>query len=449
MKLKNIFSLLLASVAMLSIYSCEPVSPEAGITSGDEIKFILKEDVVDLTSASIRVKHNGPSDLMWVYMQTADLLAGADALIAERVNNEYAFTEQIVARTGNNKSIRVDGLEAKSQYRIIVKAIGQDGQLYGNAASLVFKTRRNPDAWEVNDNWTLTRKAERSESTSIGAGEVVEFENFECISKDDESYIVLALSKEDYQAYQKDENHKDVKRTLFEDYYADFMASADNKGRILKGNGIWKEERLRSGDYVVFMIGLDEENELSGLYRQFNVTIAPEEPTEDYNKWLGWWEVSFDNGDAPWTVYIDSLDPNMWCLSIGWEPECIALDVTNMGVKLYYSKSSGELYFTSQEVATADDGSSVYYYGTFPYGTYQTVLDVENTRIAKASFTNLTSTEAVIDGLEMMLSGVGTIKFSYGLFYVRYSSTSAQAVSLTIPSYPWTMKKIDDPTVTE
>ena len=67
-------------------------------------------------------------------------------------------------------------------------------------------------------------------------------------------------------------------------------------------------------------------------------------------------------------------------------------------------------------------------------------------RVAKANFTNLASTEAVIDGWGMYLTGVGDIEFNYSLFYIRYNSTTAQAISKSIPSYPWTMKKIDDPT---
>jgi hypothetical protein len=192
------------------------------------------------------------------------------------------------------------------------------------------------------------------------------------------------------------------------------------------------------------MIGLDDENELSGLYKQFNVTVEPEQPTEAYNNWLGWWEISFPNGATSWNIYIDDLDPNMWFTSVGWEPEYIAADVTNMPLKLYFSKSTGEIYFVSQEVATGNDGSVVYYYGTFPYGQYQTVLDYDNVRVANARFTNVASSEAVINGLGMNLAGVGEITFSYGLFYIRYSATSAQAVSAKIPDFPWTMKKIDN-----
>jgi hypothetical protein len=446
MNLKRIFFALFAVVIMLGVPSCNKLSSADNAVAADDFRFILSEDVINLNTASIRIKHNGSFDAMWVYMQTSDLVSDADALIAERVSNEYQYTEQIVARTGNNISLAFNGLDAKQRYRIIVKAIDKDGNLYGKAASLIFKTRRNPDVWEVNDNWSLTRKEERTSKVIAGSTEEQEYENYECKSKDQESYIILTLSMTDYQNYKKAEGHKDVKRTLFEDFYSDFMQQNDYKSKILKGDKVWTEERLRSGEYVAFMIGLDEDNELSGFYKESRITIEPEEPTEEYNKWKGWWEISFEGNNNPWTIYIDELDPNMWLSSIGWEPEYIVEDVTNMPVKLYYSKSTGDVYLVSQEVASGSDGSTIYYYGTFPYSTYQTVLDFENVRVAKANFTNLASTEAVIDGLGMYLTGVGDIEFNYSLFYIRYNSTTAQAISKSIPSYPWTMKKIDDPT---
>ena len=162
MKLKSIFSVLLASVVMLSFYACDAIQNDVNSSVVEDVKFILREDAIELNTAAIRIKHNASADVMWVYMQTEDLESDADVLIAERVENEYQFTEQIVAYQGNNKSIHLNGLEAKKRYRIIVKAIDEDGKLYGKAASLIFKTRRNPDLWEVNDNWTLTRNAERT-----------------------------------------------------------------------------------------------------------------------------------------------------------------------------------------------------------------------------------------------------------------------------------------------
>ena len=430
---------------LISLNSCEVENPSEDSSIVEDVKFVLREDLVELSSASIRVRHNGSSDVMWVYMHTEDFDTDPNQLIEERVNNEYEFTDQIVAYQGNNKSLHIKGLEAKMKYRLIVKAIGKDGKLYGDVAYLDFKTRRNPDLWEVNENWSLTRDEKRSEAAVSGSDEILQFENFVCTSKDQESYFVLTMTKEDFQSYEKDEDHKDVKRTLFEDYYKDFVSASDYKSRVLDGNSVWKEERLRSGDYVLFMIGLDEDYELSGLYKQFNITIEPEQPTEEYNKWLGWWQISFPNGATPWNVYIDELDPNMWLLSIGWEPEAISTDVYNLGLKLYYNNSNGKMYLVSQEVAEANDGSKVYYYPTFQYGTSKIVLDYENVRMASADFTNLAGTEAQITASGMYLTGIGDVTFSYGLFYVRYSSSSAIAASAAIPGFPWTMKKIENP----
>ena len=446
MFLKKIFYALLVSTILLSLHSCETINPETDSVLNENVKFVLREDVVELSSASIRVRHNGPAEIMWVYMQTSDLETDADQLIEDRVNSENEFTGQIVAHQGNNKSISIKGLEPKAKYRIIVKAINDEGKLYGQSATLTFKTRRNPDVWELNENWSLDRSAERSEEAIQGTDEIQQYEDFVCTCRDEEQYIVLTMTKADFQAYEKDEDHKDVKRTLFEDYYSDFTSASDFKKLVKKGSSVWKEERLRSGDYVLFMIGLDEDYELSGLYRQFNITIEPEQPTEDYNKWLGWWQISFPNGATPWNVYIDELDPNMWYLSQGWEPQAISADVYNMGLKLYYDNSTGKMYIVSQEVANGTDGSTVFYYGTFKYGTSQIVLDYDNVRLAAVDFTNLAATEAQITPASMYLTGVGDVTFSYSLFYIRYSASSSIAASGGIPAYPWTMKKIDDPT---
>ena len=427
---------------MLSFYACNTLPDDVNSSVVEDIKFILREDAIELNTAAIRVKHNASADVMWVYMQTEDLESDGDVLIAERVENEYQFTEQIVAYQGNNKSLQLSGLEAKKKYRVIVKAIDDEGKLYGQAASLIFKTRRNPDLWEVNDNWTLTRSNERTSKVVSGSSEVQEYENFECKSKDQEAYIVLTLTKADFQNYPKAEGHKDVKRTLFEDYYADFIKSNDYKSRILKGDSNWNEERLRSGDYVVFMIGLDEENELSGLYSQFEVEIKAEtELAQSYKDWTGLWEISFtDEGHKPWNVVIDVDDPNMWFTSYGWEPERIYAQEDVLLLDLYYDKFTGKAYLISQEVALGDDGSSrICYYGAFPYGTSNMLVDYENLRIAE--FVVIGDKEAQIRPLGATLDGVGEITFSYGLFYINYA-TSSTAASFSIPSFPWDMKKL-------
>ena len=443
MKSAGILKFIVITLAAVLMYSCqEGLTPEVGSGLNEKIEFILREDAIYLQTASIRVKHNGAEDTQWVYMQTEDLTTDADQLIADRVKVESELTDQVVSHKGMNISINLKNLKAKQTYRLIVKAIDpKTGVLYGKVADFVFKTRRDPDVWEENSNWSVTRKDERTEGIAEGSSEIIEFENFECKSSDDEAYIVLTLTKDDYTNYKKDDQHKDKTRTIFEDYHSDMSSLSNYNTYILKGNSVWKEQRLRSGDYVTFMIGVEKDGELSGYYKKADITIAQETPTEGYNKWLGWWEISFPNGSTPWNVYIDDLDANMWYLSVGWEPEAISEQVYNMGLKLYFDKSTDKIYFISQEVATAADGTAIYYYATFPYSTYQTVLDVENVRLAEAKITDLYGTQAKISGLGTTLPGVGDVTFSYSLFYINYGSNSL-AASGSIPPYPWTMKKI-------
>ena len=446
MKSTGALKFIFVTIAAVILSGCqEKFTTEVPSGLNEKIEFILKEDAIYLQTASIRVKHNGSEDTQWVYMQTEDLTTDADQLISDRVKVESELTDQVVSHKGMNISINLKNLKAKQTYRLIVKAIDpKTGKLYGKVADFVFKTRRDPDVWEENANWSVSRKNERTQGIAEGSSEVIEFENFECVSSDEESYMVLTLSKDDYNNYKKDEHHQDKIRTIFEDYHAD-MSSLDNfEEYILKGNAVWKEQRLRSGDYVTYMIGVDKDGELSGLYKKADISIAQETPTEGYNKWLGWWEISFSNGSAPWNVYIDDLDANMWYLSIGWEPEAISEQVYNLGLKLYFDKSTDKIYFISQEVATAQDGTTINYYGTFPSGTYQTVLDIENVRLAEAKITDLYGTQAKISALGTTLAGVGDVSFTYSLFYISYGSSSI-AASGSIPPYPWTMKKIASP----
>ena len=438
---------------MLSISSCDLNTDNGDSLLTGDVRFILREDMADLSSISVRVKHNGSTDVMWVILPpTTDLTSDPDELIQHRVETEYAFTYQIVARKGSNKSVHFNkdidakALQPKVTYRIIVKPIDSSGKLYGKAESIVVKTRRDPDVWEENKKWTLTRNAERTQVISIDSGEIIEYENFSCECRDSERYIVLPILVDDWNAYEKDPEHGDKMRTLFEDYHKDFISGNNFKSKILTGNGIWKEERLRSGDYVLFMIGLDEDNELSGLYRKFNVTIKQEEMSEDFSKWLGTWEVSFPDTDSKWIIYISNLDANMWYHSQGWEPDPIEPALRGLNnLKLYFDKGTGKMYMTSQEVAYAE-GARILYYGTFKYGTSQVVLDMEEVRIASVRFTDLANQNAIIEPTKISLPGVGEVEFSYSLYYIEATSGSI-AASASIPKYPWKMRKISDQVV--
>lgn len=280
MKLTDIIKVIFLALAILSSSSCEK---EESMTSDPtrEVTITLDVDRLSLESASIRVRHDGESDILWVYEMTEDLISDADQLIDEKLAKELELTGEIVVYTGRNRSITVSDLAPKAYYRFICKSIDPvTGSACGEAAEIQFRTRRDPSVFDVNDNWSVER-GERS----VNPVDQMEYDNFICSSDDDETYVVLPIKLSDFETY-----YNNDKRALFEDFYADFgIAVGDGqwKNVLKEGDIMWSEQRLRSSDWVVYMVGIDREGELSGLYQECRFTIEQEVATDAYNRWLG------------------------------------------------------------------------------------------------------------------------------------------------------------------
>ena len=116
MKLTDIIKVIFLALAILSSSSCEK---EESRTSDPtrEVTITLDVDRLSLESASIRVRHDGESDILWVYEMTEDLSSDADQLIDEKLAKELELTGEIVVYTGRNRSITVSDLAPKAYYR--------------------------------------------------------------------------------------------------------------------------------------------------------------------------------------------------------------------------------------------------------------------------------------------------------------------------------------------
>ena len=416
-----------------------------------EVTFVLSVDKVALEMADLRIRHDGNNDLQWVYLNTDDLETDADQLIDAVVEKQLEFAHEVLAQSGNNKSIRISGLLPKSDYRLIVKAIEPSGKTYGKAVSLVFRTQRNLDFFEVNDNWTI-RYDGRSEGPNPGTAELVEYDNFKCMSTDDEPYILAVIKDSDYKAMQKDPEHKMKVRTFFEQYLASSGVQEGAWADVIKsGECVWKEQRLRHGDWILFMVGVDENGDLTGLYQQVNCEIPEEEPTEDFKKWLGKWNVvAYDQGiEFKFTLDILSSEANMWYYSIGWEPNNVySIDPASLPVEIFYDKISGNAYLVSQYVSTAVDLSGnimdFYFYGTFSYSGSSTFVAAENNKIAELTMTNDSNTKAKATGLVFNTTQAGVpLSFNYEqVIYYMTDGVTGTAISMDHPNFPFIMTKV-------
>ena len=406
----------------------------------DHATIMLDIDKLTLESASIRIRHNGPSDMLWVYMHTDDMETDAAHLIQDKVARELELTKEIVAERGQNKSLTVQSLLPKCYYRFICSAIDEiTGMPCGEVAELEFRTRRDPSVFERNANWTISL-GERTMNNQ----DKMEYDNLICESDDDQTYVVLTLKDSDFEYY-----YQNDLRALFEDYHSSFgfeEGSSKWKSVLSLGDIMWSEQRLRSGEWTAYMIGIDPDGELSGLYQELKFTIKQEVATEAYNRWLGTWRVSDKNGEVLFDIKIIPSENNMWYYMAGWESSNIFdFDTYDPALmpELYFDKETEKMFFVSQYVNSMVSGSETvdfYFTGTFTYGnTYVLGDEVLNLRMAESSFVNSSYSEAMITALDFINSGMSFPIES--ICYMYYNGSQPGAISLAPPTLPLTMTK--------
>ena len=336
----------------------------------------------------------------------------------------------------------MSALQAKSYYRFICSAIDEvTGLPYGDVAEITYRTRRDPSVFEMNDSWTISR-GERTMNNQ----DKTEYDNFVCESDDEQTYVVLTLKDSDFEYY-----YKNDLRSLFEDYQSSFgfeEGSSKWKSVLSSGDITWSEQRLRSGDWTAYMIGIDSDGELSGLYQLLQFTVEQEVASAEYNRWLGTWTVS-DAGEALFDIEIIPSENNMWYYMGGWESTNIyQFDTYDPALmpELFFDKETGKMLFISQYVNTMVSGSETmdfYFTGTFTYGnTYVLGDEVLNLRMAESSFVNSSYSEAMITALDFINSGMSFPIES--ICYMYYNGSQPGAISMAVPTLPLTMTKVTE-----
>lgn len=418
--------------------SCEKVQ-ETQNNVQTAVTVVLDVDEVSLESVSVRVRHDGDAGLLWVYLLTQDQSTHAEELLSEKLATDIELTGEIVAYTGRNKSVTLTDLQPKTYYRFICCPIDEfTGKLSGTPTSITFRTKRDPSVFEINSNWSIARG-----SRSIG-NDMMEYDNFICTSTDNESYVVLPIKKVDLEFY-----YDNNLASLFTDFHADFgLQAGDNQWKkiVKSGDITWSEDRLRSADWYVFMLGIDVEGELTGLYQQSTFTIVPEEPTEAYNRWIGKWMVIKD-GAEQFELIISPSENNLCYYVGGWESNNMFQFDTNdpaLMFEAYFDKSTGKLIFFSQYVNTLVEGDEYrdfYFSGSFYYGSNY-VIDALNFRMADGQFTETVNyTEAEITGNQFSASGMSFPIQEIG--YIYYFGSNPASISMEIPDLPLNLVKID------
>ena len=158
--MKNLFKFLMVAAA-LTVAACDdkpvdPVDPTDPTTDpneqtptepetelNDSLTFTLELGTIEAEQASIKVKHNGSTKDTWYGFVTTDLTSKDGALINSEVERLSAEAEKISGLKKNtNTTVTLRSLTPETEYKYIAFGLTEDGEIYGNFASITFTTAK-------------------------------------------------------------------------------------------------------------------------------------------------------------------------------------------------------------------------------------------------------------------------------------------------------------------
>ena len=196
------------------------------------------------------------------------------------------------------------------------------------------------------------------------------------------------------------------------------------------------EDRLRHGDYILFMIGIDVNGELTGYYARTDCRIAQESASDAYRRWVGSWTVIGTCGDQRirYQVEISPDENNLYYRMSGWEStsasDYFKTIPEDLPILLYFEKSSGDVYVGSEAFDDIDGSAMSEFYDFFLYGCVQieyggsltdVPVDVTNLKIARFSLLGDDLAEVQPEVFSFDLNGV---HYDAPFLYFNYSYTS-------------------------
>lgn len=439
----RIISVLFLTCAAMILSGCS--QKEDPVEIEDNVQVSLRVDEVFQEKAYVRLNHNGSQDDYWYYMVTKDMVTDAEEMLNGEIARVLDAAGEIVGNVGTNKNITIDNLEAKTDYRVIAARLLPDASVTGNVAELVFRTLRDPNVFEKHPSWSISYKERRVSEDDPDT----ETEVFECkVGESTDTYVPCLLSKQDFEA-----SYGGNLRACFEDYVAFRNLGHAKWPNVIKDQASEHiEDRLRHGDYIIFMIGIDAQGELTGYYARTDCTIEQEPALDSYRNWVGKWTLvgKYDNQEIRYSVEISPEENNLYLRMSGWEhttaSEYFEALPYERPIQLYFEKSTGFVYVVSEEIKDFEDPALADFYDFYLYGCVEIMygdeltevpVDIPNLRIARFALADDNHAVATPEIFSFDLNGVHYdapfLYFNYSYISILYAGLVPVTTDSVVP----------------
>ena len=383
---RTFFKAAVVAIAAMAAFACEKTPAGGGSSLNEDLELVVDVEDITLTSAKIKVTHNGQKSDTWYGFLTEIVAGDEEELISQAVEAYMNGDSSEGLRKSKSYVTVLKDLKPGTAYKYIAFGLSADGKVYGSSASVEFETKLdgtgsgpggqtpgNPevDGMKVNKAWTVNY---------VGEG-VVNGEDYDHVvtvnSTDRNTYAITIV----YASLWNLDDLYDMAVLFAEDLvayvdeYNDYYGTSFTVGDALYSGTASDAFDLYPGYYIAVALGITPEGKVSGLYATSEVFEVKEAiPTEQYKSWLGDWTIVGEN-DVEFTVTLSRHVANRSFWMYGWEGfEDIPVDVE-------YSEERNDLTFYAQLVQENyyleeyDVTANMYFLGGDVDDNFYTVID--------------------------------------------------------------------------
>lgn len=307
---KHLALMAMVAVAAIANTACEEPEEE-GKNPNLNHSLTLTVDVENITatSAKVKVAHEGKTADSWYGLLTTDTTTRIDELVVSTVEElkKGDIGSQLIFSKNYVKIF--SPLTPATNYRYIAFGLSEEGEIYGEYASIDFTTLAqgsgntggSGDSGEdevygtmiVNPAWSIA-------FTGAGTIDGESYNNIVTVtSTDNNPYTIAVVYASEYDvAYlpQLGEYLLEDLYSYLESYNSAYGTEYVLNDMLYRGNGMTAFDELDPGYYMAIALGITSNGEISGLYAVSSVfEIEEEVPTSIYNGWIGDWVINGDN----------------------------------------------------------------------------------------------------------------------------------------------------------
>lgn len=416
------------------------ISIFAGCSKEDfekEIMFKVELSKVEDYSATLIVTHNATNDDAYYGI----IVKGDNPNINEEINKFILNTDD--SQLGKyihyqcKSKFTVGDLLPNTTYSFIVFGMNEKGIIYGRPSSVTFKTLRSNLIASINPNWEIIYNGHKVHNDTDYSLISVH------VSGDiQERYFLVTYPVETVQSYESIEDLIAISTNEMLDYLnsqSDTINWFESDRIRTRSTNFY--QHLTEGDYISFIIGLDEYCKPTGHYAKSGIYHVEKYPLVlAYANLLGEWYLT-DKTQKTYYVTFSEHIPNKYLIMTNWGN----LSESNVPIIVSFNRNDGSIAITNQLIY--DDFKQTFTDGT----TVEGKLIIRGMYINKNGYIKTVNNNPVSGYMETVNSYIfpgfslvsedNSTKFDTGM--ALYIDSKERSIWYAKMLFPYTMEKVN------